>query len=445
MGMKSIHFIRGFLIFLVALSLVLTWAIWTMPGKDEKKANSNTNKLSEITVSRKDNEVFVPTMVVLHKNNTKELTVDTEIMRNFNKEFATWSFASIDSSEVYSGEEYTEKLSENNNVELVFPNELPFGLFSKFFGKLANVYKNETFQRITISLDNPTIIHFYNDREQKIYSGELENADKKKMSELLNASDKNYTAVALQKLGSKYVYLPTEEVKLPQYAYMVETQPNSFFIYRLFDDTSEVKESTAEAGYEQFNDNISRMKVRQSTNILSYYRNRTTTNKFDLVDMLKSSFYELQKYENWPGAVHYFNYNNQKQQAIYRRYIEGYPIFSNTTQNSTNEDDMGATYITVAENGLSQLQVPLIVAQTPLSDKEDEKQLVKGTDILASLNQVGIENEQIEGLEIGYCWTNSKESSRVVDLEPSWYACINGVWLNAESLISQKGGTTDGL
>lgn len=134
MGMKSIHFIRGFLIFLVALSLVLTWAIWTMPGKDEKKANSNTNKLSEITVSRKDNEVFVPTMVVLHKNNTKELTVDTEIMRNFNKEFATWSFASIDSSEVYSGEEYTENFQKIIMLNLFFLMNCHSGYSVSFLG-----------------------------------------------------------------------------------------------------------------------------------------------------------------------------------------------------------------------------------------------------------------------------------------------------------------------
>lgn len=60
--MKIRYFVRIALVFLVALSLVLTWAIWTMPNKIENSSDSNSKKTG-INSTLQENEIFRRTVL----------------------------------------------------------------------------------------------------------------------------------------------------------------------------------------------------------------------------------------------------------------------------------------------------------------------------------------------------------------------------------------------
>ncbi len=85
------------------------------------------------------------------------------------------------------------------------------------------------------------------------------------------------------------------------------------------------------------------------------------------------------------------------------------------------------------------MQVPLVVAQTPISDEGKEKELLSGDELLNTLINYGYAIEKIDDIKIGYTWTNSSESDRVINLEPSWYIYKNGNWTSLQDLI-QNGG-----
>lgn len=429
--MKWSKFIRPLMILLIVLSLFLTWAIWTMPGQYGEQTSSDQKKTSSVTISRQLARVFGPSQVVLHESDTAEITTNRDVLSAFTKAFNSWKLDSLDDPIELTPDEYQAELNHSGNeIELLYFESIPFGVLSNLFANLPGEYQDQTFDRVYLSQSDPDTLYFYNTETKLLYTSTLENVDQIQLSESIHRKDVTYRPVTTVKVADKMIYLPLSSLKLPYLTYMVERQPNSLFIERLFDDTSEVRENRSENAV-QYIDYISEMRVNEKTNILNYYRNRNSGDTLSLTRTLMDSFNELMRFENWSDEIHYFDYNHQSNEVTYRRYIEGFPVFSLT--------GYGATYITVVREGLSQLQVPLVVAQTPISDEGKEKELLSGDELLDTLINYGYAIEKIDDIKIGYTWTNSSESDRVINLEPSWYIYKNGNWTSLQDLI-QNGG-----
>ncbi|CRH17239.1 YycH family protein [Carnobacterium maltaromaticum] len=444
--MKIRYFVRIALVFLVALSLVLTWAIWTMPNKIENSNDSNSKKTG-INSTLQENEIFSANRVVFHTDNNPKLASNPDLMARLDKEFYEWKFSNIKDAKTYNDEDYTSKLGEGNSLEFIYPTARPFSTLTKSFSKLASNYRNQTFQRIVIPLNESGEIHFFDDNSRTVYSAEIEGFNKSTLSDVLTSNEKYFVDVSIQKLATRFVYLPKEEVELSSPSYIAELKPSLEIRNRLFEDLSEITNSTtADKRFEQYYDNVSKVTVDKETNILTYNRSSTSV-KLDLQDVLKYSISELKDFEVWPGKIRFFQYNNTKQQVVYRRYIEGFPVFGRGGM----ENDFGGTYLTIAKDGvLSRMQMSLVIAQTPVFDEMAEKRLLNGSELIAHLDSIGYPINTIDDIELGYCWTKnlgsdgleSEESgaNTIVDFEPSWYIFTNGIWYNIDELSDNQDG-----
>lgn len=432
--MKKDLILNIFLVSLIALSLFLTFIIWTMPSQFNEETNTSQGTTSSVSIERQLSQVFGPVQIALHKNEEINIFTQKNIVESLTKEMTNWKVDSVEEPIELTNEEYQERLSLVNALEMVFVENISFGIFSERFNDLAGEYQDRAFNRIYFSKDDISQIHFYNTHSKLFYSETIEGIDYKKLDKVFSAdSAKPYLAMAVLEEG-KQIYTSIEEVDLPYLSYLVERQTNQLFIERLFDDTSEVRENSDNSdSIVSYNDYVSELQINEKTDILTYYRNRSAENKLSITETLKSSYNQLIQYENWASAVHYFDYNDSTKEVTYRRYIEGFPVFSGSS-------DYGTTHITVVEDGLSRLQVPLVIAQTPISDVEEQKTLQSGSSILDSLVEQGYNSAEIDDMKIGYSWTNSTESDRVINLEPNWYVNIDGTWEIAQSLLLNEGG-----
>lgn len=432
--MKKDLIIKVVLVALIVLSLFLTFMIWTMPSQFNEETNESQGTTSAVTIARDISQVFGPTQVVLHKNGEINVFTQTEIVTAITREFTKWKVDTIEEPIELTNEEYEGKLSQTNALEMVFVENISFGVFPDLFNDLAGEYQDRSFNRIYFSKDNLNQIYFYNTHSKLFYSETIEGIDQSKIDKLVEeGKDESYLANAVLDEG-KQVYTSTQEIELPYLSYLVERQTNQLFIERLFDDTSEVRENSAnDENIVSYNDYVSELQINENTDILTYYRNRNAENKLSITETLKVSYNELIQYENWASDVHYFDYNDSTREVTYRRYIAGFPVFSEFS-------DYGTTHITVFEDGLSRLQVPLVIAQTPISDVEEQKTLQSGVSMLESLSVSGYTSDEIDDIKIGYTWINSTESDRVINLEPNWYIKINGKWQLAQSLLLTEGG-----
>ena len=423
-----------FLVSLIVLSLFLTFIIWTKPSQFSEETNTSQGTTSSISIERKLSQVFGPTQIALHRNDEINVFVQTDVVESLTKEMTNWQVDTLDEPVELTNEEYEKKISQVNAVELVFIENISFGIFSDRFNNLAGEYQDRSFNRMYFLENDLSQIYFYNTHSKLFYSEAIEGINQDKLDKLFNSEGiKSYLATPALDEG-KQIYTSKEEIELPYLSYLVERQTNQLFIERLFDDTSEVRENSDNGdNIVSYNDYVSELQINENTDILTYYRNRSTENKLSITDTLRSSYNELIQYENWASAVHYFNYNDSTKEVTYRRYIQGFPVFSEIS-------DYGTTYITVVEDGLSRLQVPLVIAQTPISDVEELKTLQSGVSVIDALVEHGYDSSEIDDLKIGYTWTNSTESDRVINLEPNWYVNINGTWEIAQRLLLDEGG-----
>lgn len=442
--MKSNYITKGLLVFLIALSLFLTWLIWTSPSQYDERVNTNTTSTSGVTFSRQLFQVYGPSQLAVYEASSETINVTTsnEALTPLMRLFENWELSDLSDSVVLSNQSYQQNLAQTDTIEMIFSETVTFGLFHDVFDQLSEDDQERTFDRMYIPLDDPVHVYFFDTEQQLLYSSEATNVNAEELTEIVENEEIQYYSASAYSIGTNehFFYAPDEEITLPILSYLVEKQPNSLFIERLFDDTSEVRETVrtdTNVEYINYADG-SAMEIDENTNILNFSRNRSSGENLTITKRLEESFDELIKYENWPDNVQFFDYNNRTNDVTYRRYISGYPVFGSESV------DYGTTTINVVQNGLTELQVPLTVAQTPISEYDESQVTLQSWDeLLLSLSENGYSLESVEDIKIGYTWTGSLESSRVIELQPEWYVKIGGSWSSFDAITER--GESGGL
>jgi regulatory protein YycH of two-component signal transduction system YycFG len=211
--------------------------------------------------------------------------------------------------------------------------------------------------------------------------------------------------------------------------YLVEKPSNSYFIDLLFNDTTDLKDNGNDE-FVSYSDNISELSIHKETGQLSYYRNILDAEELPDYRLIRDSFHEIKMLDNWTNPFYFYGFDEETDNVYYRRYVNGYPIFG--------EVDYGLTRIHMSGSSMTELQFLTQVIQTPLTDRREDVTLLSGTDLLAALDAGGYSSQEIQMIALGYDWTFSEESNRLVNLTPKWFIQIDGSWKSLDQWI---GGT----
>ena len=213
--------------------------------------------------------------------------------------------------------------------------------------------------------------------------------------------------------------------------HVVERLPNSLYSTHFFPDPSGV-ELRVSNNISRYIDLQTELRINNASDVLTYFRQLSDLNEMSTSERFIASRNELNTLENWPNEIKYGGVNNQFKQVVYRRYYDGWPIFSEGDLNTLTE-------VGVLEEGLSQLRLPLLIIQTPLSIDEDaEVNLASGEEVIADLTSV-VDLDLVQDLTIGYTWDDSREEEQVVRLTPEWFVKSQDKWTSLDDFIDQGG------
>lgn len=426
------------LTFLIVLSLVLTVQLWRNPGGYVVQTdNKETPIVSSVTFDRQLAIVFGPTEVAEHTNQGTFVTKNSKVLDSLFPIFRNFEVNDIADPITLNSESYIDMVSQTGNIELIFSSSIPFGLYQDSFSFLPREYENRTFNRMYLSVNNPGVIYFYNTRSMLFYEAEMSNVDMDLLTTVLEENKSSQIEVESVSVKEHITYLPVDTLELPVLNYLVEEQPNSLFIERLFDDTSEIQ-TIINDNVSRYYDYFSELSIDNQKDILTYTRPQVGNDNISLSNRALTSFNKLIQYEHWPNELYFYGYSSVTNEVEFRRYIKGYPIFGTP--------DYGGTFISVSDNNVAGLEMPTVVAQTPISDQETKKVLHSMNEVTALLTSAGHSLNDVDDIKVGYTWNYSDESNQVVTLEPSWYIKVNGNWMSIQTLISvSKGGAGDGF
>jgi regulatory protein YycH of two-component signal transduction system YycFG len=414
---------------LVAISLFLTVRILSTPSTSGLSQNSTTSVSANLTNTKKIEDVFAPIRMIVHTDKRIYLTQNPEIMKSVNELLGESLLDGIEGVSTYTQEEYDALILVPTQLEIRFAEEVPLELLSRYFTNLQEDYYDDTIDRIILNSKEEDPVYLLNDETKQVFTVARPDNVLQPLVDLYEGQKDAYMEVESYESESAISYLPKEAITIQKLVYLVEKPSNSYFIDLLFNDTTDLKDNGNDE-FVSYSDNISELSIHKETGQLSYYRNILDAEELPDYRLIRDSFHEIKMLDNWTNPFYFYGFDEGTDNVYYRRYVNGYPIFG--------EVDYGLTRIHMSGSSMTELQFLTQVIQTPLTDRREDVTLLSGTDLLAALDAGGYSSQEIQMIALGYDWTFSEESNRLVNLTPKWFIQIDGSWKSLDQWI---GGT----
>lgn len=423
---KESPMLSALLYTLVAISLFLTVRILSTPSTVGLSQNSATSVSANLTNTKKVEDVFAPIRMIVHTDKRMYLTQMPEIMRSVNELLSESVFNGIEGVSTYTKEDYDALILSPTQLEIRFAEEVPLELLSRYFTNLQEDYYGESIGRIIFNSNEEDPVYLLNDETKQVFTVSRPANLLQSLVELYEGQKEAYAEVESYETELAISYLPIEAITIQKLVYLVEKPSNSYFIDLLFDDTTDLKDNGSDE-FVSYSDNISELSIEKETGQLSYYRNILDAEDLPDYRLIRDSFHEIKMLDNWTNPFYFYGFDEESDNVYYRRYVNGYPIFG--------EVDYGLTRIRMSGSTMTELQFLTQVIQTPLTDRGEDITLLSGQDLLAALNAGGYSSQEIQMIVLGYDWTFSEESNRLVNLTPKWFIQIDGSWKSLDQWI----------
>ena len=419
MKQKESPMLSAVLYTLVAVSLFLTVRILSTPSASGLGQNSTTSVSANLTNTKKIEDVFAPIRMIVHTDKRLYLTQTPEVMQSVNELLGESLLDGIEDVSTYTQEEFDALILSPTQVEIRFAEAVPLELLSRYFTNLQEDYYDDGIDRIIFNSKEEDPIYLLNDETKQVFTVARPDNVLQPLVDLYEGQKDAYMEVESYESESAISYLPTEAITVQKLVYLVEKPSNSYFIDLLFDDTTDLKDNGSDE-FVSYSDNISELSIEKTTGQLSYYRNILDAEELPDYRLIRDSFHEIKMLDNWTNPFYFYGFDEETDNVYYRRYVNGYPIFG--------EVDYGLTRIHMSGSSLTELQFLTQVIQTPLTDRGEDVTLLSGKDLLAALDAGGYTSQEIQMIALGYDWTFSEESNRLVNLTPKWFIQIDGAW-----------------
>lgn len=414
---------------LVATSLFLTWRILSVPsGAANIQSFSPTQQTTNLSNVKSIEDMFALHRLTYHTQTNTYVTQDERIVRQADSFLKEWKMHDLTFEKTYTKENYDAVILERNRLEIRFPAAMAFGLLSHYFESIPEELENNTITRILISTETEDLIYLLDDASKNVYTARRSEEPMEPLLLLYSRNQQAYANANAYSFKDTITYLPQEEIQLEKLDYLVEKQPNSFFIGQLFDDTTELRDDSNEV-FTIYSDNISELRIHKETGILYYYRNNLDQAELTTSQQIRDSFHTLKFLDTWTQASYFDGFNEESEQVNYRRYLNGLPI--------SGDLDRGLIRMEMESSGLVELYYPTEIIQTPLEDRLEQVVLPKAQDIINQLANVDIPYSKIENMRIGYAWISNDESARIASLVPKWFVKLDGVWDTIDNWVQE--------
>ncbi|MEC1521881.1 two-component system activity regulator YycH [Neobacillus niacini] len=414
------------LTFLVLVSIVLTWNLWTyQPNFDIMK---NNNYVEEVTLKEKLDlhQIISPDLVLFHRDDQHFGTTNAVDLDKIMSEIREWS--------IYDVKDYSENVRDikelvhgNGNAELVFPADVPIEIYRsvlKFEEKKIPAFN---FNRIVINVENSEkangTVYFVSSDYQQVYISHISPS-------LLNDFNRNFFRNAEQyqpyfsfdASEQRKVFIPDGKLEMMEFTYLPVVLNSEAFKEALFSDPNFVQRGTV-LGVEEFSDVSSKMTVNNDTNMLLYVNPTGGPNYVDnSYDLLKRSIDFINGHGGWTDPYRYVAKDEKRKSVKFRLYsIDGYPVF--------NESGMSEIEEVWGRDEITKYVRPNISLELPLTTEMVKVTLPSGTSALEFLkSRKNFKPELLEQLVLGYRMSKDTSENKLILLEPAWFYRYNQTW-----------------
>lgn len=447
--MKKNYFITLFLITFAILSIILSYFLiydyttfQDFIFKGEARQSTQTDiKKSEVAspVFYKPNklsmsDVFKPTKVIYRNEKTTQWITDPKIEDNLIQIFKEHPIQLKDDAFVESSEKI-ESLYATNHLQLIFSDKVP----SKVMEPMVKVsHPDEMTQhihRIIIPFDQSGQVYFINLDQKGYYVAKLpREIGESTLEEVLTKPTKMKVDVQGYIGKQGLIYLPNQPIATKTQLYTVENIPESVFVKEFFQN-NEFKTNDGDDNRGIFFNYLYTLEFQRDKHLLDVRVSRPEDGtRRTMMEKIDNSFKNFSRFEFWRHESRLMNPNGKL--AVYRRFINGFPIFP-----SPGQVDHGATIFQLKSNQSSEIfrfQIPLQIIQAHIPDMSEPVELASSDQIYQALKDNGYELEGIEDILIGYEIQEDTENYKKMYLVPKWYFKLNDQYVSMDQLMTDE-------
>lgn len=420
----------------ILISVLFTALIWINPATFQR---SEMTQHKDTTVETASNyaltDVYFPTSI-LYNDSTQQFLLSSkkvDLVRNIKALGKMWTTKNFKELKGINATSYYKYLTKSQAVVLKYPATITTALFNKV-GKKDQVVKNVEFNWMVISLKQPYKAYLLNDAKMKVYQLTTRAKVGRKLQTLIQDNRVKRTQITYQKLAKRYIVSYPSQISIPRYSYLVNKENAGVYIGRLLGNSNSGSVNTREQKHETtyLDDNGKKIVVNNQTDEVSFVNYNQT--EFDIGKNHSLFFYLQQNFKllNTLAVslddIRYDGYDSKSGMTVYRSYINSYPIIA--------QNCYGTFKTQTKASGTQQLNFSLDSLQIPVPANGQNETLEPTATIITNLLNLGLKENQIDNVVVGYAWSDNAGAEMVVDLTPTYFIKYNGSWYDYR-LLSQ--------
>lgn len=431
------YIVRISLVGLVALSLFLTFLIWTSNQSLEQENYENpvvtdeNNQLNNQNFAR----VFSPTQVVNAQNGQNYVLINqqNDLISSLIAMLKSWNLK-LNQIQTLDDKSYLEKLNNQNYTQVVYTDSMSLNVFSDVIDK-KELRQNDDFMfnRVFIPKDLDNHIYFANDQTKEIYAVERGGYDASGFNKLVDDYGFKTPAKFIKLASNRYVLNYTTEPKLSVYSYMIYREMEDSYVSRLLGNNIAPPQTNYVTTYKS--GSSKRLVVDKNNDSLQYSDVSMTKIPQDLQSLFEQSFQSISNLKTRLVEWRYYSSSDEAadKQITYRNYVEGLPVFSQT--------ENGVASVKYSNSG-EEMNFTNQMLKVPIPPDGKVATLPTTSELLNQLKKIGYDYQNIQDVELGFEWQKDATNNDLIDLVPTYYVKVNDKLVNYETLIN-KSSTND--
>ncbi|QKY70807.1 YycH family regulatory protein [Lentibacillus sp. CBA3610] len=424
---------------LVGTSLLLTFALWTNRPDFEE----NPQDVVDSTDLGGDEETMAsivePTSIIFRNGSNYFGFTDPNDRQSLYQEMQSWSLYDLRTTSSNGPP------SENNQVELIFPDAIPMELAGDLFTfNDEDDFPEWGFERlfITFNQDSNTMnVIFLSAEGDQQATAVINNSERYGVLWEYLTTFEGLTEYSRVEAEDKPIYIPSNQVDLSNISIAAQTINSSLMVDVLFSNPDIVTRNRISENEINYTDS--------SRGIMWVYPNRrtmefqdplqTTYEPMEPETLLDQSRMNINDHLGWTDEYNLMDItiNATTNTVRYQMHYEGYPVFGSNFS-SIIEQQYRATE-------LHQYNRPLFSLGNYLG--EDDANLLSGNDVIDNLeNSETYDIDNVNDIKIGYDLTYQRNADAIT-LYPAWFMDYSGSWqkIDFQNKTQQREGTEDAM
>lgn len=407
---------------------------------DQESNGETTTELNNMAISNEttdgnsteDVEITASQTLILHSEADEYVAIDNmSAIKELKHVAAGFNYnREIEEDSAYNIRNYVQTQSY---VEDKLNNETPINFLIADVSRLP-----EELQEISITsyiyVMETNEVYLLNDVTDTAYSLTISDSVDDVMARVhdyLSSYEDLMAPVVPVTLANGVSYVSKEAQEIDQLTYLQERQPTTYFLNHFFETPEDIhdysmnKISRYYTEGRQLTINMETFEVV----LLQDITKAEETNLNQQIEVTSAAMADiLADQTSWLYVES--NGDDESEMITYRKYVNSLPVFGNNYVSKAQFVMSGDT--------IQNIYMSALTIQTQVTDLSESYKVMSGADALDLLNNAGYPNEDISELVLGYRWVQNPETSRLVELIPSWHIQIGSKWFMLEDLIDMS-------